>query len=578
MAIDLDQKLAPAVEHCEDADPENHTEKAFVWTFDVLANLITLYAMIFTSAWATGMPASAIAFIAARFPGEAGMSSWIATSSTVTSAVAVAIIGHMSDTLDRRSFLLFSCAAGGAGMLISGLATSLTMVIGGQVLNGLGIGCGFLSNPLMQEIVPKRKRPITTAFATVFASGSFIGAPIVEGVFIQKGIGGVLEGWRVGFYVGVGLNALVFALLVSFYHPMPRPNLEGLSVWRRAWRMDWFGVFLACSGITLFLVGINYGGNPHKWSSGTVLGTMIPGVLLLVVFGLWEWKGTSTGILPHAIFRDRNYTAALLIRLSGGFALYGCQAYLPQVAVYVFGTDGLVTAVWQLSANVSTVLGALTTAIILRFYKEVRWITVGLLSSLLLGAGLMMLLKPGINFAAWFFPTALMGLSMGSEGALLTIVAGLTTPNESIATAVCVSTAVGFLGGAIATTMYGQIFNSKVRDVLPSAISKAALDAGLPESSLPRLLSAFKGDSGEAMTSVPGATAGILEAVTRASRSAYAESFKYIWITLIAFCVVSMMGCWLFTSTTKYFTDEVAAPVVERGNQGARKKDIVEAE
>lgn len=80
------------------------------------------------------------------------------------------------------------------------------------------------------------------------------------------------------------------------------------------------------------------------------------------------------------------------------------------------------------------------------------------------------------------------------------------------------------------------------------------------------------------MTSVPGATAGILEAVTRASRSAYAESFKYIWITLIAFCVVSMMGCWLFTSTTKYFTDEVAAPVVERGNQGARKKDIVEAE
>ncbi|KAH7121484.1 fungal trichothecene efflux pump [Dactylonectria macrodidyma] len=439
------------------------------------------------------------------------------------------------------------------------------MVIGGQVLNGLGVGCGFLSNPLLQEIVPKNHRPVATAFATLFSAGSFIGAPILEGLFIQKAVGGALDGWRVGFYIGAGLYLLAFISIMLFYHPMPRPNLEGRSIKQRLSReVDWLGISLVCTGLTLFLVGINFGGNPYEWTSGTVLGTLVFGVFLLVIFGLWEWKGTSTGILPHAVFQDRNFNTALLIRVSGGFALYGCQAFLPQVVVYVFGTGGLITAVWQLPLNVSTVVGALIAAIILRYFKEFRWITMGLLTVLLLGAGLMMLTKPGMHFAAWFFPSALMGIAIGSEASSLTILSGLAAPNESIATAICIGVAAGFVGGAIATTMYGQIFNSKVKEFLPPAISKAALAAGLPESSLTGMLSAFASGGLGSLPTVPGATPAVVQAVTEASRSAYAKSFQYIWYTLIAFCVVSMMGCWFFTSTTKYFTDEVTAPVVER--------------
>lgn len=572
MSDDLLEKSASAAEHREVADSDQPAEEPFKWTFNIVANLGALYMCIFITSWAQGVPATAIPFIAARFPGEAGLASWIATSSSVTAAVTVAVVGHMSDALDRRSFLLFGCAAGCAGMLIAGLATSLAMVICGQVLTGLGIGCGFLSNPLLQEIVPKTHRPVAVGFATLCTSASFIGAPIIEGVFIQRGVGGALDGWRAGFYAGAGLNALTFVLLLIFYRPMPRPNLEGLSVWVRVLRMDWLGLLLACAGCALFLVGINYGGNPYEWSSGIVLGTMISGLGLLIAFGLWEWKGTTTGILPHAVFRDRNFNAGLLIRVSGGFALFGCQAYLPQVAVYVFGTDGLITAVWQLPMNVCTILGSLGAAVILRFFKEVRWIIAAVLMILLLGGGLMMLQRPGVSFAAWFFPTALMGISIGCEATLLSIIAGITSPNETIATAVCISTAAGFIGGAIATTMYGQIFNSKSRVLLPRAVSEAALAAGLPASSLSDFVAAFSSGSGEALAAVPGATQAVLQAVTRASRSAYAESFRYIWVTLMVFCVVSIAGCWLFTSTTEYFTDEIAAPVVERGKRGTREE------
>ncbi|KAH7136209.1 fungal trichothecene efflux pump-domain-containing protein [Dactylonectria macrodidyma] len=438
------------------------------------------------------------------------------------------------------------------------------MVIGGQVMNGLGIGCAFLTNPLLQEIVPKSHRPIAVGFSTLASAGSFIGAPIIEGVFIQQAIGGALEGWRVGFYVGAGIFCISFITLYFFYTPMPRPNVHGLNVIQRLLKLDWIGIFLGCFGLTLFLVGINYGGNPYEWTSGIVLGTLITGLGLLVSFGLWEWRGTSTGVLPHAVFQDRNYNTSLIIRVSGGFALYGCQAYLPQMAVYVFGTDGLTTAVWQLPLNISSISGAVLAAVILCFYKEARWISAGLLLVLAFGGGLMILVKPGINMALWIVPSILMGLAIGAEAALITIICGLTSPNELIGTAVCIGTAAGFIGASIATTMYGQISNAKVKQLLIPAISKAAVTAGLPESSLTDFLTAFSYQSADAIAAVPGATAEVVKAVTRASRLAYAEAYTYIWYTLIAFAVTSTLGCFLFTRTTHYFTNEVAAPVQER--------------
>ena len=419
---------------------------------------------------------------------------------------------------------------------------------------------------------------MATGLGTLFDAGSFIGAPILEGVLIQKEIGGRLEGWRVEFYVGVGLYAIISALLLIFYRPMPRPNPEGLKVWQRVSRLDWLGIFFASPRITLFLVGINYDGNPHQWSSGNVLGPLVSGAAVLVVFGLWEWKGTSNGFLPHSIFQARNYNCSLIIRISGGFALFGCQVYLPQMVVYVFGTDGLLTAVWQLPVNVSTILGSLVSAVVVRYYKEVRWVIMAVLLTLLLGAGLMIHLSPDSPFVAWFFPTAVMGLAIGCGAAFLTVIAGITTPDKLIATAVCVTSAAGLLGGSVATTMYGRIINSKSREILPVTISNAVLNAGLPESSFPDFLAAFQTQDEQCLEVVPEATLEVLQSITQSSRSAYAEVFMYIWITLIVFCVVTVAASTLLTSTTTYFTSEVSAPVLERLKMGDYPRHIEETE
>lgn len=550
-------------------------DEAFSWTFDIFSNVISLALFIFAGSWAQLVPTSAIAFIAIRFPEEADNANLIAIVSSIVPAVVTSLVGELSDIFGRRPFLLFGCAMSIVGLLLGGLATSLRMVIIGQVFNGLGIGCSFLATPLLQEIVPNKQRPEVTALAAGIASISFIAAPIIEGVFIAKGYGGPLDGFRIGFYVGAALYAIVGLGLVVFYRPAPRPNPEDLTVFQKLRKLDLIGVVLIAAGITLFLLGINFGDNPYSWGSGIVLGPMITGITLIVAFAIWEWKGTDHGLLPHELFADKNFTITVIIRFVGGIALYGGQTFLPQVAVYVFGTNGLQTAVWQLPFSVSSVVGAFMAAGILRWLKEVRIPIIISLCFMTLGGGLCILIKPDVSFVTWFFSCALMGLALGSESVMLTLVAGLVVPSHHIATAVCVALASGFLGGAVATSMYGIIYRSTITKTLAPAIAKAALGAGLPASSVPELVHATLMGDQEALASVPGASAVIFDAVQRSMRFAYANAFSYIWYTLIGWCVLCIIVSAFYGPISQYMTDEVAAPVQARSPSAKAKKDKV---
>lgn len=67
--------------------------------------------------------------------------------------------------------------------------------------------------------------------------------------------------------------------------------------------LDLPGFSLLTTGLTLFLTGLNLGGGLYTWTNARVLATLISGLVVLVGFGLYEWKGTETGILNHELFR-----------------------------------------------------------------------------------------------------------------------------------------------------------------------------------------------------------------------------------------------------------------------------------
>ncbi|KAM5373290.1 hypothetical protein ACJZ2D_007119 [Fusarium nematophilum] len=129
------------------------------------------------------------------------LAAWIAASTTIPNCVIQAFVSDMSDILGRTPFLLVGMVFGVAGSLLSSRATTLIMVIGGQVLNGCGLTLGYLSIPLFTEVVPKDKRPAIQGFSGIAAGTASLLGPVIQGVFIERQLGGQLGGWRVGFYL-----------------------------------------------------------------------------------------------------------------------------------------------------------------------------------------------------------------------------------------------------------------------------------------------------------------------------------------------------------------------------------------
>ncbi|OGE55170.1 hypothetical protein PENARI_c005G08212 [Penicillium arizonense] len=543
-------------------------EEKFVWSYDIITNLIALNTVYFAASWALVVPTSAIGFIARVFPEQASDSAWIAAAVTIPNCVLQAFMGDLSDILDRRWFLLVGALFGLCGNLISGRASTMGMVLAGQVLNGVGVTLDYLAIPLSAEAVAKKDRPVVSAISIVVAGVATVIGPLVQGEFIKHDIGGADNGWRGGFYFGAGFYAMAFALVFWLYHPQSRPNPENLSKVSRVLKIDWSGVFLVTAGLCLFLVALHYGDNPDPWDSAKVLATLIVGIVCLLAFGVWEWKGTSVGLLRHDLFEHRNYTVTLLASFTSGMVFFGGQAYIPQEVLYIFSNDPVMTSVWTYPYNVACIFGAASSGIYMSWTKEAKGLMIGSFAGLTLSSGLMAIIHPGINFAGWFFPTAIMGFAVGVQVATSIVVVGLCTPDRFIGLAISMAGAIRALGGSVGVTIFSTIFSSKLDSYLPEKVTKVLVAAKMEPTTIselfPGILQAISAGSADALVQIPGISSKTADLIQAAAAEAYSDSFRFIWYTLIPFGAVSMVISAFLKSTKKQMTSVVAAGVQRR--------------
>ncbi|KIX10709.1 uncharacterized protein Z518_01793 [Rhinocladiella mackenziei CBS 650.93] len=544
--------------------PEDDAGTNFTWDIEVILNLLACFLTYFTAVFSVVVPSGAIPFISRAFPEETSNRIWISASFTAASCSVQAFCGDLSDRLGRKIPILTGMLLGIAGTLLSGRASNLNMVIAGQALSGAGSTLGFLCIPLFQEIVPKSKRPMIMAVAGIFPGTAYSSGSIISGAFIKGEVGGPNDGWRCGFYLCAGCYAIALLLIAVFYHPSPRPNPDNLPMARRILQIDWLGVFLVTAGLVLFLVGLESGGNPSPWSSTRVVACLVVGAGIMAAFCLWEWKGTKDPILGHDLFEHRNFAVTLAICFVGGMVLFGGQAFLPQEVVYLFTDDAVLTGVWGLPFNFGTVIGAMVGGIWLAHSKEAKPIVFFTFLLLLLGAGLMLVVKPGVNFAAWLFSTGLLGAGVGIQTTVLQVIVTLCTPDHLIAAAASVSNAVRALGGSIGVVIFSQVLAAKAKTLVPDEIAKRVVEVGLPLSSVPAFVGAILTQDTSQIAQIPGVTPEILAAAAAATRWGYSASFKYVWYSLIPFAVVCMGLSLLLKPTGAQMTDTVSAGIQRR--------------
>lgn len=136
-------------------------------------------------------------------------------------------------------------------------------------------------------------------------------------------------------WIQMGLWGLTAVGIFFGYRPPKRhTRLDHLSIWQKLGHLDLPGFGLLTTGLTLFLVGLNLGGNLYSWTNARTLSTMIIGLVTLIAFGIYEWKGTSTGILSHELFRGgknkgRTFAICVILIFIEGIMLFSYIIFYP---------------------------------------------------------------------------------------------------------------------------------------------------------------------------------------------------------------------------------------------------------
>lgn len=106
-------------------------------------------------------------------------------------------------------------------------------------------------------------------------------------------------------------------------------------------------------------------------------------------------------------------------------------------------------------------------------------------------------------------------------------------------------------GGSIAVAVYSTILTNRLATTVPSAVTKAATEAGLPASKVPQLLAAIDAGSLDTYSSA------VVTAVGGALPSAYAAAFKTVYLASIGFGAIAIIGSLLSKDAKEHLNDTV---------------------
>lgn len=247
---------------------------------------------------------------------------WVTSAYLLAYAVPLLITGRLGDRYGPKNLYLIGLAVFTISSLACGLSRTAGALIAWRVVQGLGAA---LMTPQTMAVITRLFPPKERAQAM-----SLWGATAGVAMLVGPLLGGLLTdgfGWEWIFFINVPIGVLGFLAAVRLVPVLPV----------HAHRFDWLGVALSAIGTFLLVFGIQEG-NTYHWGAITTdltvggLHTHIPvsvwglisaGLVVLGLFVVWQAVNTREPLVPLALFRDRNFSAANAAITVMGFCVVG---------------------------------------------------------------------------------------------------------------------------------------------------------------------------------------------------------------------------------------------------------------
>ncbi len=373
---------------------------------------------------------------------------WFFTAYLVALVAAVLPIGLVGDRFGRKPLLVAGLIAFGAGSAALAYAPSAAAFIGLRV--GLGLAAAaiiVMTISFITVLFDEAERPRAIG---IWGAANFLGLPL----------GPILGGWILSnawwgwiFLINVPIALVALAAVLSF---MPGSRAD------RAPGLDIGGVLLSAGGLAALMYGIIEAGD-NGWGDPTAIGFMAGGLVVLVLFALWEaWLTARSGasaLVDLSLFRSPSFTWGTLLTAFGLFGLYGVLFVLPQYTQAIMGLDPQGSGLRLLPAIGGLVVGAVPAHRVAARIGAKLSVAAGfavLAAGLALGATMTASSGDGL-MAAWSFVAGLGG-GLGFATAASAALVELSAERSGVGSAVL--QAINKLAPALGAAILGSVLNA----------------------------------------------------------------------------------------------------------------------
>ncbi|WP_328520447.1 DHA2 family efflux MFS transporter permease subunit [Kribbella sp. NBC_00359] len=268
---------------------------------------------------------------------------WTVTAYTLALATVIPLTGWAADRFGTKRLYMTAIFLFTAGSALCATATTINMLIGFRVLQGLG---GGMLMPLGMTIMtraagPHRMGRLMAILGVPMLLGPILG-PILGGWLIQ------VASWHWIFLINVPLGVIA---LVYAWFALARDTAH------RSESLDVVGVLLMSPGLALFLFGVSsLPAENGDFGATRVWLSMLVGLLLMGAF-VWHSFRPEHPLLDLRLFRNRNLTVSIITMFLFAAAFFGGLLLVPTYFQQIRGEStlqaGLLVAPQGLGAMVT---------------------------------------------------------------------------------------------------------------------------------------------------------------------------------------------------------------------------------
>ena len=258
--------------------------------------------------------ATALPTIGRHF-GDLGDLSWVVTTYLLTGTAVTPLYGKLSDIHGRRVMMLIAIGLFIAGSLACALAPSMTALILGRALQGLG-GGGLmaLAQTIIADIIAPRERGRYQGYIGAVFAVSSIGGPVLGG-FLTEHID-----WSLIFWINLPLGLAALGMTSNVLKRVPfHPRKHALDV---------IGALTMMAAAVALLLALSWGGRRYDWISPPI-GALFAGSAVLWGLFVWRLMAAAEPFLPLSVLANPVVRCAALAGACNMATLVGMTIFVP---------------------------------------------------------------------------------------------------------------------------------------------------------------------------------------------------------------------------------------------------------